>query len=341
MLYSLRERELLMSNEYKIGVVGGGAWGTAIAKLLSQKEKVLIWVKEKSVSSDINKNSRNKKYLPKIKLNKKIKATNNMQDLKGLKFLFVVVPTQYISEVFRGYKNLLDPKCIVVCCSKGIEIKSLNLASEIIEDIYPNNKIAVMSGPNFANEIAKGLPAAALIASRSNSCAKTVATIMKSKTFRPYLSNDVVGAQIAGALKNIYAIACGIVVGKNYGDNAVASIITRSFSEICIVGQVLNAKKDTLSGLSGIGDLFLTCSSTKSRNFSLGIKLAKGVSLNSIVQKNSSIAEGVFTVRALKKISSKYQLSLPIGDTIYQILYRNKNIDNAIQELLNRPLRKE
>ena len=329
------------NNKFKVGVLGAGAWGTAIAKILSEKENVLLWAKEKSVCSDVNNKMQNKKYLPNIKLNRKILCTNDLNDLGELSFLFLVVPTQYIQPVLKQFKKKINNNCIIVCCSKGIEIKSLKLSTELVSSLYPKNQIAVMSGPNFALEVAKDLPAATLIAAKQNGTAKKVAKLIQSKTFRPYLSNDVIGAQIAGALKNIYAIACGIAVGKHFGENAVASIISRGFAEICLVGKAFRAKKETLSGLSGMGDLFLTCSSKKSRNFTLGTELAQGTTLQSLVNKKSSIAEGVFTARALKKLAVKHKLILPIGETVYQILYRNKNIDSAIKDLLNRPIRKE
>ena len=181
----------------------------------------------------------------------------------------------------------------------------------------------------------------AVVASKNEQVANRIAQLIKSPTLRPYLSDDIIGSQIAGALKNIYAIASGIVYGKKYGENAVASIISRSFAEIRIVAQSMNAKKSTLAGLSGMGDLFLTCSSKESRNFSLGIDLAKGKTLNQIIEKKFSVAEGVFTVRALKKLSMNKKLDLPINEAIYKVLYRKKNIDVTIQELLNRPITKE
>jgi glycerol-3-phosphate dehydrogenase (NAD(P)+) len=311
---------------YKIGIIGGGAWGTALANILAKKEKIILWAKEKSVCDNINKLSENKRYLPKIKLSKKIKCTTSILDVSTCEILFVVSPVQYLSI------NLLKLKK---------NIKSLKLPSEIVSSIFPKNKIAIISGPNFATEIAKGLPAATVVSSKSEQVANRVAQLIKSPTLRPYLSDDIIGSQIAGALKNIYAIASGIVFGKKYGENAVASIISRSFAEIKIVAQSMNAKKSTLAGLSGMGDLFLTCSSKESRNFSLGIDLAKGKTLNQIVEKKFSVAEGVFTVRALKKLSIEKKLDLPINDAIYKILYRKKNIDVTIQELLNRPITKE
>ena len=324
-----------------ISVLGSGAWGTALAQLISKNNSVLMWVKEKSVKNDINQNHLNKKYLPGIKLNKKIIGTNNLDDLEYSEIIFLTVPVQYMSSILKKIKKIVKKNVIFVCCSKGIEMNSLRLPSQIVASYFPKQSIAVLSGPNFAEEVSRSMPAATLIASNKMATSKKIASIVQTKLFRPYISDDVIGSQIAGATKNVYAIACGIVEGKKFGKNAVASIISRSFAEVSRLNKSMKAKPETLSGLSGMGDLFLTCSSKKSRNFRLGIDLAKGMTLNSIIKKNSSIAEGVFTARALKQMSNKKKLNLPIAETVYQILYRKKDIDYAIEELLNRPITAE
>ena len=324
-----------------ISVLGSGAWGTALAQLISKNNSVLMWVKEKSVKDDINQKHQNKKYLPGIKLNKKIIGTNNLDDLEYSEIIFLTVPVQYMSSILKKIKKIVKKNVIFVCCSKGIEMNSLRLPSQIVASYFPKQSIAVLSGPNFAEEVSRSMPAATLIASNKMATSKKIASIVQTKLFRPYISDDVIGSQIAGATKNVYAIACGIVEGKKFGKNAVASIISRSFAEVSRLNKSMKAKPETLSGLSGMGDLFLTCSSKKSRNFRLGIDLAKGMTLNSIIKKNSSIAEGVFTARALKQMSNKKKLNLPIAETVYQILYRKKDIDYAIEELLNRPITAE
>ena len=309
----------MVSNQnQKIGVIGAGAWGTALSNILAKNHNIVLWAKEKKVCENINKHNENKRFLPKIKLSKKIKCTTEMKDICNCDILFLVIPVQYLSGELNKLKNSLNTKTIFVCCSKGLEMSSLKLPSQIVSSIFPKNKIAVISGPNFAAEIAKGLPAATVVASKNEEVSEKIAKLI-----------------------NIYAIASGIVVGKKYGENAVASIISRSFAEITTVAKSMDAKKSTLAGLSGMGDLFLTCSSKESRNFSLGIDLAKGKTLNQIIQKKFSIAEGAFTVRALKKLADKEKLNLPINDAVYRVLYRKKNIDSAIQELLNRPITKE
>ena len=331
-----------MHNNPAIGVMGGGAWGTTVAKLLSDKNSnVLLWAKETQVKKDIEKTRINKTYLNKIKLNKSLKITNQLEDLSELDILFVVIPTQYIQATLKPLKKIIKRNCILVNCAKGIDIKSTSLISEVINKTLPSNRLAIMSGPNFALEIALGKPTATLIAAQKISDAKYIANLISSKTFRPYLSNDIIGAQICGAMKNVYAIGCGIIVGKNFGENAVASVIARSFAEIKSVGKKLGAQPETLSGLSGLGDLFLTCSSKKSRNFSLGFDLAKGKKLENLLRNKKTIAEGAYTVKAIKKLGKKLKLSLPLNDAIYKILYQNKNINNTISELLNRPIIKE
>ena len=325
-----------------IGIIGAGAWGTTIAKLLSDKNSnVLLWAKETQVKKDIEKFRINKAFLDKIKLKKSLKITNDLNDLRNLDFLFIVVPTQYIQMTLKPLKKIINKNCILINCSKGIDIKTTSLISEVIGKLLPHNKIAVMSGPNFALEIALGKPTASLIAATKISDARKIANLISSKTFRPYLSTDIIGAQICGAMKNVYAIGCGIIVGKDFGENAVASVIARSFAEIKSVGKKLNVHSETLSGLSGLGDLFLTCSSKKSRNFSLGFDLAKGKKLGNILENKKTIAEGAYTVKAIKKLGTKLKLSLPLNDAIYKILYQEKSINKIISELLNRPIVKE
>ena len=327
--------------ENHISVLGSGAWGTALAQLISKKNNVLMWVKEKTVKNDINQNQLNKKFLPGVKLSKNILVTNDLEDLKNSEIIFLTIPVQYMSSILKKIRKVVKSNVIFVCCSKGIEMNTLKLPSQIVASYFPKHSIAVLSGPNFAEEISKNLPAATLIASKKISSSKKIASIIQTKLFRPYISDDVIGSQIAGATKNVYAIACGVVEGKKFGKNAIASIISRSYAEISRLNKSMKAKSETLSGLSGMGDLFLTCSSKKSRNFKLGLDLASGMSLSSIIKKNSSIAEGVFTARALKQMSLKKKLNLPIAETVYQILYRKKNIDHAIEELLNRPIGRE
>ena len=331
----------MQSINSKISVLGSGAWGTALAQLISKKSEVLMWVKEKRVKIDINQNHQNTKYLPGIKLSKNIVSTDNLEDLEASDIIFLTVPVQYMSSILRKIRKIIKSNVVFVCCSKGIEMNTLKLPGQIVASYFPKHSIAVLSGPNFAEEVSRNMPAATLIASNKIATSKKIASIVQTKLFRPYVSDDVIGSQIAGATKNVYAIACGVVEGKKFGKNAVASIISRSFAEVSRLNKSMRAKPETLSGLSGMGDLFLTCSSKKSRNFKLGLDLASGMSLSSIIKKNSSIAEGVFTARALKQMSLKKKLNLPIAETVYQILYRKKNIDHAIEELLNRPIGRE
>ena len=331
-----------MSKEANIGVIGGGAWGTTVAKLLSEKNSnVILWAKETHVKKNIEKSRINKIFLNNIVLPKSLNVTNSICDMKTSDFLFVVTPTQYIESTLRPIRNIIKKSCVIVNCSKGIDIKSSALISDIIKRVFPQNTIGILSGPNFAYEIAQGKPTATLIAAKNILTSKKIAGLISSKKFRPYLSNDIIGAQICGAMKNVYAVGCGIIVGKGFGENAVASVISRSFSEIKLVGTRLGAQEETLSGLSGLGDLFLTCSSKKSRNFSLGYSLAKGKKLNTFLKSKTTIAEGAFTVKAIKNLSKKLKINLPINDAVYKILYLDKNINQVISELLNRPIIKE
>ena len=309
--------------------------------IIVKKNDVLLWANEKKVVQEINLKHKNDIFLKGVKLNKKIKATNNLNDFTKIDFLFVVVPTQYISITLKKLKGTLSKHCMIINASKGIEISSLSLISEIISNHFPKNPISILSGPNFAKEIASGKPTASLIASKSISDSKKISKLIGSSHFRPYLSNDIVGAQICGAMKNVYAIGCGIITGKKFGDNAVASIISRSFAEISLVCKKLGGKPETLMGLSGLGDLFLTCSSDKSRNFSLGLKIASGKKTSTLLKSKKTVAEGAHTVKAIHKLSKKLKIDLPINNEIYKILYLNKDIDKSISELLNRPLTTE
>ena len=331
-----------MGKKINIGVIGAGAWGTTIAKLLSEKNSnVLLWAKETHVKKNIEKSRINKIFLNNITLPKSLNITNSIDDMKTSDFLFVVTPTQYIESTLSPIRKIIKKSCIIINCSKGIDIRSSALISDIIKRVFPQNNIGILSGPNFAFEIAQGKPTASLVATRNILTSKKIAGLISSKKFRPYLSNDIIGAQICGAMKNVYAIGCGIIVGKDYGENAVASVISRSFSEIRLVGKRLGAKEETLSGLSGLGDLFLTCSSKKSRNFSLGYSLAKGKKLNTFLKSKTTVAEGAYTVKAVKNLSKKLKINLPINDAVYKILYLDKNINQVISELLNRPIIKE
>ena len=330
------------NNEPKVGVLGAGAWGTTIAQLLSKNNsEILIWAKERSVVNNINTKHINNSFLPNIKLSKRIKATSLLEEFNNINFLFVVIPVQYISSTLKKLKKIVGNDCVFINASKGIEIKSLKLVSHLINDAFPKNKIAILSGPNFAKEIAAGKPTASLIAANSLKKAKNISELISSKYFRPYLSDDILGAQICGAMKNVYAIGCGIIEGKQFGENAAASIISRGFAEIKLVCKKLGGETETLMGLSGLGDLFLTCSSNKSRNFSLGLNLAKGKNFENLLKSKKTIAEGAYTVKAIQRLSKKLKINLPLNDAIYKILYQNKNIDKTINDLLNRPIRTE
>ena len=316
--------------------------GNNRCKLLSEKNSnVILWAKETHVKKNIEKSRINKIFLNNIVLPKSLNVTNSICDMKTSDFLFVVTPTQYIESTLRPIRNIIKKSCVIVNCSKGIDIKSSTLISDIIKKVFPQNTVGILSGPNFAFEIAQGKPTASLIAARNILTSKRIASLISSKKFRPYFSNDIVGAQICGAMKNVYAVGCGIIVGKGFGENAVASVISRSFSEIKLVGTRLGAKEETLSGLSGLGDLFLTCSSKKSRNFSLGYSLAKGKKLSTFLKSKTTVAEGAYTVKAIKNLSKKLKINLPINDAVYKILYLDKNINQVISELLNRPIIKE
>ena len=326
--------------KYNFAVVGAGAWGTALANLLAKLNdgNVIVWAKENQVINSINNSKKNELYLPKITLEKNIYATNNIEEVVA-SYVFYVTPAQYFHSVLTLHKNVLCKSSSVVICSKGIDIKSGFLMSKIYKDIFSNDNFLVLSGPSFAYEIAKGLPAALTLASPDIQAAIKLSSIISSRNFRLYPSNDVIGVQLGGAIKNIYAIGSGIVKGLNYGDNAGAAFLTRSIAEIIKICEILGGKKDSIFGLSGVGDVLLTSSSNKSRNFMLGSFIGKGENINNILKNNITVAEGYFTAKALYLILKKKNIETPILDGIYNILYNSYTVEDAVNSLLDRPLK--
>ena len=328
-----------------ISVIGGGAWGTAIANTLirSGAKEISIWARENSVVESINLEGINKIYLPNCKVLPGIYASNNLKDVLS-KIVFLVVPAQFLREIIIAYSLVCEKsnqdikKMTVVVCSKGIELKTLSLMSEIVRDILPNINLAVLSGPTFAREVAEGKPAAVTLATENEKIAEKIAIVLQNTNFRPYLSSDIIGVQVSAALKNVLAIACGIVSGSNLGENAIAALITRGLNEIKRLGLVLGAKESTFFGLSGIGDVVLTCTSRQSRNFSLGAEL---VSSESAAITSTRLAEGVATTRAARELSTKLNVEMPIITAMDKILNENANINSVILNLLERPIKKE
>ena len=319
-----------------IGILGGGVWGSALAKLFSNQE-VLIYTRDKKVMNSINDHHFN----PKLKyatLNDNVKATDDLEEIAKKNIIFIALPSQSIREVLsKSYFQNLDAD--IVIASKGIEISSSMFLSNVVESLIKPKTLSVMSGPCFSDEVAQDLPTAATFASIDISIFDTISGMLKGKKFRIYYSDDIIGCQIGGALKNIYAIAAGISDGLNLGENARSALITRSFVEISRFALFFKSKKETLFGLSGLGDLMLTCNSSKSRNTNFGIKIAniKHKNFEKELDKNA-ITEGYFTAKAAIKIASENRIEMPILESVFNILYNGFDIEDEINKLMSRPL---
>ena len=328
----------------KIGVIGSGSWGTALAVAASESAaEVKIFSRNPDITKTINNKNENEKYLPEIKLPKNISATDEISNTLNSDALLLVTPAQTLRSICKTIKNEAKAKNVtfsntplIICC-KGIEENSFKLMSEVAQDIFPENPILILSGPNFASEIAKGLPACASLACENLELAEEISEKLGSARFRLYTTKDIIGSQIGGAVKNVLAIACGIAIGKGLGENARAALVTRGIAEI---GKLCSAKGgniQTLLGLSGIGDIMLTCGSLTSRNMSFGFQLGQGKELNELINNNNKITEGVPTSLSVTKLADSLNVEMPICEAIKNILYDQANIDNVIKDLLRRP----
>jgi len=323
----------------KLGVVGGGAWGTAMAQVIaSDGSDVLLWAREREVVDAINETHSNPVFLPVLPLSEHIRATDDLAKLGGCDALVVVVPAQFVRSVLAGLTGWRRP---LVLCAKGIEAGSRLLMSEVAAQAAPGAPIAVLSGPTFAHEVAAAHPTAITLACADENVGLALAERLRRPGFRPYLSNDVVGAEIGGAVKNVLAIACGVVDGAGLGQNARAALISRGFAEMTRFGLARGAKAETLAGLSGLGDLVLTCSSSSSRNFSLGKGLGQGVSPAELMRDRRTVAEGAFTAPVLAEAARAARVDMPIVDAVCALLSGKATVDDVVKELLARPLKQE
>ena len=328
-----------MSGQQAIGVIGAGAWGTALAQMLSSDGRdVVLWAFEPEVVTAINSEQRNPLYLPSANLAPTIRATGNLADFAGIDAVLVVTPAQVLGRVLGG---LSRPPRDLVLCSKGIEAGTGKLMNDVAREASPGSAIAVLSGPTFAHEVAAGLPTAVTLACGDGAAQwERLAPAIARPTFRPYYSDDVTGAEIGGAVKNVLAIACGVVEGLALGQNARAALIARGYAEMLRFGEALGAQAETLSGLCGLGDLVLTCSSTSSRNFSLGKALGEGASAAAMMADRRTVAEGAHTAPVLADLADKRGIAMPIVSAVAAIL-GGASAGRVVADLLARPLRAE
>jgi len=326
-----------------IGIIGSGAWGTALGLAMRRAGRdVLLWARETEVAEAINKQHENRAFLPGIVLDAQIKATTNFADLTGCDVLFLVTPAQHTRETGKQLAVALSAgRAPVVICAKGIEQKTGKLLGEVVGEELAGHPVAVLSGPSFAAEVARDLPTALTFATKDKALGEQLVKAIGTKHFRLYLTDDVVGAQIGGAIKNVLAVACGITFGCKMGENARAAIITRGLAELMRLGAAMGARAETLMGLSGLGDLVLTCSSLQSRNMSLGAALGEGAILADILAKRTGITEGVFTAAAAKALAKKHNVEMPIVAAVDAVLNHGAGLEETIEALLARPMRGE
>ncbi len=322
----------------RIGVIGGGAWGTALAQVAAHGgHPVLLWAREPDVVAAINDSHENRLFLPGVALSHDVKATTSLGALAGCDALLVVVPAQHVRAVLA---ETLVGDIPLVLCAKGIEAGTQLLVGEVAAKIHPRAPLAVLSGPTFAHEVAAGMPTAVTLACADAVLGARLADRLAGPALRPYLSSDVVGAEIGGAVKNVLAIACGVVEGAGLGQNARAALIARGFAEMTRFGLARGARAETLTGLSGLGDLVLTCSSVSSRNFSLGVGLGQGQTAADLLAGKLSVAEGAFTAPVLQAAARAAAVDMPVVDAVCALL-AGAPVRDVIEALLARPLRAE
>lgn len=331
------------SNVYaRIGVVGAGAWGTALALVAAQAGRsVTLWARESEVIDSIRTQRQNAPFLPEVPIPETVTPTAVLRDAAQSDALLVVVPAQHLRATLKSLSSLIAQDTPLIVCAKGIERGTGKLVSEILSEDAPAAQPAILSGPSFARDVARNLPTAVTIAAARLDIAQRLQESLGHMTFRPYASDDLVGVALGGAAKNVYAIASGIVSGLGLGESAVAAIIARSFAELSRLGEALGARRETLMGLSGLGDLVLTATSPTSRNFSFGLALGKGRTLPELNKAGHPLAEGVETAPALSLRAQKQGVELPIAETVAAILAGKVSVHEAIPRLMSRPLKTE
>lgn len=331
-----------MTHKDKIAVIGAGSWGTAVANVFSDSGyPTTIWGRDPAVVDSINHQHENAKYLKGFRLSESLKATTHFEELLDKASIIVNgVPTQQIRNVFYPVKSHLKKK-IIINTAKGIEQKTHRRVSEIFKHLNPHAKYCVLSGPSFAQEVCKRLPTLVTVASESRSVAKKVQLMISNSYFRAYTSHDVVGVEYAGALKNVVAIAAGLVTGLELGYNATAAVINRGVAEILRISRKERSNPMTFLGLAGMGDLILTCTGPLSRNRRVGVLLGQGKKLEEIQRELGGVAEGVYTAQSAYELAKEFKIEMPITEEIYKILYKHSTPQAALKHLMSRDLTKE
>jgi glycerol-3-phosphate dehydrogenase (NAD(P)+) len=319
----------------KVGLLGGGSWGTTVASLTSKNSETTIWARNIETVTEINKHNSNEKYLPKAKLHKGLKASNSIKEtVENADVIVMGVPSQNFRAVLLEAKPYIRPWVPIVSLAKGLEISTKMRMTQIIEEIMPGHPAGVLTGPNLAKEIHAGKAAAAVISMVDKTIAKKLQTVFSSGLFRVYTNTDVIGSELGGALKNVMAIAAGMGDGANAGDNTRSALITRGLSELTRLGTAMGGKNRTFAGLTGLGDLIATCSSSKSRNHHVGVQLGKGEKLETIMNNMNEIAEGVKTTKVVMELARDYNVDMPITKEVYKVLYEGNTAFDAFKGLI-------
>lgn len=326
-----------------IGVLGGGSWGTALAILLANKSyNVDIWVRNKEQSLEMDNTRENKRYLPNVKFPDGLNVLSDLEKTIYKKdVILLAVPTHGVREALSNAKDLIDKDQIIVNVAKGIENDSLLRISQIVKEILPENKYAILSGPSHAEEVAINIPTTVVSASDDMKIANYIQDLFITPTFRVYTNPDVIGVELGGALKNIIALGAGISDGLNYGDNTKAALMTRGIFEMSRLGEKLGANPNTFSGLAGIGDLIVTCTSMHSRNRRAGILIGQGKSMDESIKEVGMVVEGIKTTKSAYILAKEYNVNLPITSEIYNVLYKNANAKESVDRLMQRDKKHE
>ena len=330
----------------KIGVIGAGAWGTALAMLLADKGlDVTLWMYEKDLAEETARTRENRVYLPGFALPGAITVTSSLETaVKDKPIILSVVPSHTVRTVTKQYASFLAKDAVIVSASKGIELKTLMPLSEVLGNVLPpefHRRLCFLSGPSFAKEVALKMPTAVALASYDPDIGKKVQKVFSSACFRVYTNPDVIGVELAGSLKNVVAIAAGVLEGLGFGYNTMAALLTRGLAEMARLGVAMGGDLSTFSGLAGMGDLVLTCTGSLSRNRTLGVRLGKGETLDNIMKGTKTVAEGVKTAKAARALAKKHCIEMPIVDEVYQLLYEGKDPKRAVNDLMNRELKGE
>ena len=325
-----------------ISVLGGGSWGTVLANLASSNQhNVTLWMRDSELVKEVNKSRRNSKYLPELKLEGNIKATEDISLINSSEMVIFCIPSDSFREVSKKASEYINKSVQLVTATKGVEKDKFNLMSQVLNEHMVNNPVGILSGPNLAQEIATKQLSGTVIASKDKVLKKNVIDILGSDSFRVYENDDPYGVEMGGAIKNIYAIACGVADGLNSGENTVGMIMTRGLGEMSRLAVELGANPQTFLGLSGVGDLITTCASPLSRNHKFGKYIGEGLSVESATDKIGQTVEGLKTLKVVKVLSDERNINMPIVDSLYKIIYKGENLNGSIQNILGEDLIKD